>query len=83
MTREFQVSEEDQIGCPIGDNGDGVFVSCRSSYIITDDLRVTLNSLGVIANELNVLGYAYFNDLQEILLDVGFKEVPFFYYIYL
>lgn len=77
MTNQFQVSEEDQIGSPIGNNEDGVFVSCRSSYIITDNLRVTQNSLGVIANELNVLGYADCNDLQEFLLDVGYKEVPF------
>ncbi|KAG2272556.1 hypothetical protein Bca52824_067111 [Brassica carinata] len=75
MTNQFQVSEEDQIGSPIGNNEDGVFVSCRSSYIITDNLRVTQNSLGVIANELNVLGYADCNDLQEFLLDVGYKEV--------
>nr|VDD46986.1 unnamed protein product [Brassica oleracea] len=84
MTREFQVSEEDQLGSPIGNNDDGVFVSCRSSYIVTDDLRVTLSSLGVISKELNLLGYADFDDVKEILLDAGIKEVPSFYYtIYL
>ncbi|KAF2558835.1 hypothetical protein F2Q68_00018071 [Brassica cretica] len=75
MTREFQVSEEDQLGSPIGNNDDGVFVSCRSSYIVTDDLRVTLSSLGVISKELNLLGYADFDDVKEILLDAGIKEV--------
>ncbi|KAF8080293.1 hypothetical protein N665_0959s0023 [Sinapis alba] len=75
MTKQFQVSEEDQIGSPIGNDDDGVFVSCRSSYVVTDDLRVTLSSLGVIGNELNVLGYADVDDLQQILVDVGFKEV--------
>ncbi|CAF2102523.1 BnaA05g29220D [Brassica napus] len=75
MTREFQVSEEDQLGSPIGNNEDGVFVSCRSSYIVTDDMRVTLSSLGVISKELNLLGYADFDDVKEILLDVGTQEV--------
>ncbi|XP_033147889.1 uncharacterized protein LOC103870560 [Brassica rapa] len=80
MTREFQVSEEDQLGSPIGNNEDGVFVSCRSSYIVTDDMRVTLSSLGVISKELNLLGYADFDDVKEILLDVGTQEVPSSYH---
>ncbi|CAH2079288.1 unnamed protein product [Thlaspi arvense] len=70
-----QVSEEEQIGGSIGNVENGVFVSCRSSYIVTDDLRVTLSSLGVIGNVLKELGYADFDGLQEILLDAGFEEL--------
>ncbi|ESQ46673.1 hypothetical protein EUTSA_v10000435mg, partial [Eutrema salsugineum] len=77
MTRTVHVSEEEQVGGPIGNVEDGVFVSCRSSYIVTDDLRVTLSSLGVIANVLNGLGYADLDDLQEIHLDAGYEEVYF------
>ncbi|KAG7581215.1 hypothetical protein ISN44_As08g009350 [Arabidopsis suecica] len=75
MIRQIEVSEEEQLGGPIGNDEDGVFVSCRSSYIVTDDLKVTLSSLGVISNVLNGLGYAGFDDLQEVLVDIGFEEV--------
>lgn len=76
MTRQIEVSEEEQLGGPIGNDEDGVFLSCRSSYIVTDDLKVTLSSLSVISNVLNGLGYAGFDDLQEVLVDIGFEEVP-------
>ncbi|KAF8049645.1 hypothetical protein N665_2162s0004 [Sinapis alba] len=48
---------------------------CRSSFIVTDDLKVSVNSIGVIMNVLNDLGYLDFSDLQETLLDIGFEEV--------
>lgn len=75
MTREIQISEEDQVGEVIGNNADGVFVNCRSSFIVTDDLNVTLNSIGVIMKVLNDSGYLGFSDLRETLLDVGIEEV--------
>ncbi|CAH2065187.1 unnamed protein product [Thlaspi arvense] len=67
MAREIQVqgSEHD----------DGVFLSCRTSFIITDGLKVSLNSMGLVLNILNDLGYAGFDKLQEMLVDVGFQEV--------
>ncbi|CAL9225071.1 unnamed protein product [Arabidopsis halleri] len=67
MTREFQVEEEEEV--------DGVFLSCRTSFIITDDLNVALNSTGLVLNVLNDLGYDGFDKLQEMLIDVGFEEV--------
>ncbi|CAA7055268.1 unnamed protein product [Microthlaspi erraticum] len=74
MNYQIPVSE-DQLGEVIGDSADGVFVSCRSSFIVTDDLKVTPNSIGGIMKVLNNQGYHGFSDLQETLLDVGFEEV--------
>ncbi|EOA33111.1 hypothetical protein CARUB_v10016449mg [Capsella rubella] len=74
MTREIQVEGEQADGC-LGDKADGVFVSCRTSFVITDDLKVALNSMGLVLNVLNDLGYAGFDKLQEMVIDVGFEEV--------
>ncbi|KAL0741771.1 hypothetical protein Bca4012_083284 [Brassica carinata] len=75
MSTRIFLSEEEQVGEEIGNSEDGVFVKCRSSFIVTDDLKVSVNSIGVIMNVLNDLGYTGFSDLQETLLDVGFEEV--------
>ncbi|EOA34689.1 hypothetical protein CARUB_v10022255mg, partial [Capsella rubella] len=69
MTREVQIEEEDQA------EGDGVFLSFRSSFIITDDLKVMFNSIANVLSVLNDLGYAGFDKLQERLLEVGSDEV--------
>ncbi|CAH8276923.1 unnamed protein product [Arabidopsis lyrata] len=66
MTREFQFEEGEEV--------DGVFLSCRTSFIITDDLNVALNSMGLVLNVLNDHGYDGFDKLQEMLIDVGFEE---------
>ncbi|CAH8337361.1 unnamed protein product [Eruca vesicaria subsp. sativa] len=58
-----------------GELADGVLPSCRTSFIITDDLKVSLNSMGLVLNVLNDLGYAGFDKLQEMLIDVGSEEV--------
>ncbi|XP_019085470.1 PREDICTED: uncharacterized protein LOC104710872 [Camelina sativa] len=47
----------------------------RAPFIITDDLKVALNSMGLVLNVLNDLGYAGFDKLQEMVIDVGFEEV--------
>ncbi|CAG7903692.1 unnamed protein product [Brassica rapa] len=75
MTYQIQVPEEEQVEKLIGNKEDGVFVNCRSSFIVTDDLKVTSNSIGVLMKVLNDRGYAGFSDLQETLIDVGFEEV--------
>ncbi|KAF8096457.1 hypothetical protein N665_0308s0031 [Sinapis alba] len=75
MSTKIFVTEEDQVGEEIGNSADGVFVNYRSSFIVTDDLKVSVNSIGVIMNVLNDLGYLEFSDLQETLLDIGFGEV--------
>ncbi|CAH8391366.1 unnamed protein product [Eruca vesicaria subsp. sativa] len=68
MTREFHVEDGEQ-----ADNG--VFLSCRTSYIITDDMKVAVNSMGIVLNVLNGLGYSGFDKLQEMVIDIGFEEV--------
>lgn len=75
LSDQIPVSEEDQVGEVIGDSADGVFVSCRFSFILTDDSKVIFNSIGGIMKVLNDQGYHGFSDLQETLLDVGFEEV--------
>ncbi|CAA7051071.1 unnamed protein product [Microthlaspi erraticum] len=75
MTKEVRVPEELQAGYQVGNGVDGVFVCCRSSFIVTDDLKVTLNSIGAIANVLKDLGYQGFRDMQEMIIQVGFQEV--------
>ncbi|KAF8080292.1 hypothetical protein N665_0959s0022 [Sinapis alba] len=69
MTREFQVEDGEQ------DKVDGVFLSCRTSFIITDDMKVAVNSMGHVLNVLNDLGYSGFDKLQEMVIDVGLEEV--------
>ncbi|KFK38304.1 hypothetical protein AALP_AA3G096700 [Arabis alpina] len=77
MTREFNIEDGEQGSGCVGNEvrGDGVFLSCRTSFIITDDLKVALNSMGLVLNVLNDLGYSGFDKLQEMLIDVGFEEV--------
>ncbi|KAJ0230917.1 hypothetical protein HA466_0304520 [Hirschfeldia incana] len=75
MSFKVFISEKDQVDEDIGNSADGVFVKCRSSFIVTDDLKVSVNSIGVIMNVLNDLGYTDFSDLQETLLDIGIEEV--------
>ncbi|CAN7053828.1 unnamed protein product [Brassica rapa subsp. trilocularis] len=75
MDLQVLVPEEEQVEKVIGDVADGVFVNCRSSFIITDDLKVIPNSIGDLINVLKDLGYTGYNDLQETLIDVGFEEV--------
>ncbi|CAH2054426.1 unnamed protein product, partial [Thlaspi arvense] len=75
MTREFHLDEAEQADGCLGNKVDGVFLSCRTSFIITDDLKMALNSIGLVLNVLNDLGYAGFDKLKEMLIDVGFEEV--------
>ncbi|CDY38798.1 BnaA07g28700D [Brassica napus] len=75
MDLQVLVPEEEQVEKVIGDVADGVFVNCRSSFIITDDLKVIPNSIGDLINVLKDLGYTGYNDLQETLIDVEFEEV--------
>ncbi|CAD5322487.1 unnamed protein product [Arabidopsis thaliana] len=66
MHREIPVEEQ---------QADGVFPSCRTSFVITDDLKVAFNSMGLVMNVLNDFGYSGFDKLQEMLIDVGFEEI--------
>ena len=77
MDAQVLVPEEEQVEKVIGDVADGVFINCRSSFIVTDDLKVTENSICVLMNLLKDVGYTGYSDLQETLIDVGFEEVTF------
>ncbi|AAD56328.1 hypothetical protein [Arabidopsis thaliana] len=68
-------SKDEQVVDSLGNAEDVVFVSCRSSFILTDDLKVMLNSIDEIVKVLNGLGYPNINDLKEMLIDVGSEEV--------
>lgn len=74
MINEIDLSEEED---QIKNDVDGVFVSGRSSFIITDDLKVSVDSTGLVLNTLNSLGCSDVSKLGEQLLDIGFNEVPF------
>ncbi|KAG7549173.1 hypothetical protein ISN45_Aa06g001000 [Arabidopsis thaliana x Arabidopsis arenosa] len=54
----------------------GVFVrSGHTSFIITDDLKVEVNSVGSTLNVLKDLGYADCDKLVEMILEVNLQEV--------
>ncbi|CAE5966622.1 unnamed protein product [Arabidopsis arenosa] len=75
MSYSVQVPEDAQVLDSLGNAVDGVFVRCRSSFIVTDDLKVMLNSIDEIVKVVNGLGYPNLNELQEMLIDVGSEEV--------
>ncbi|VYS56759.1 unnamed protein product [Arabidopsis thaliana] len=75
MIYQIHVPEDEQVVDSLGNAEDVVFVSCRSSFILTDDLKVMLNSIDEIVKVLNGLGYPNINDLKEMLIDVGSEEV--------
>ncbi|EFH60974.1 hypothetical protein ARALYDRAFT_478225, partial [Arabidopsis lyrata subsp. lyrata] len=75
MSYSVQVPEDAQVLELLGNAVDGVFVSCRSSFIVTNDLKVMLNSIDEIVKVVNGLGYPNLNELQEMLIDVGSEEV--------
>ncbi|CAL9228826.1 unnamed protein product [Arabidopsis halleri] len=54
----------------------GVFVrNGHTSFIITDDLKVQVNSVGSTLNVLKDLGYADCDKLVEMILEVNLQEV--------
>ncbi|KAF3597049.1 hypothetical protein DY000_02021926 [Brassica cretica] len=63
----------------VGDDFARLFVHfgapLKTSFIITDDMKVALYSMGLVLNILNDRGYSRFDKLREMVLDVGFEEV--------
>ncbi|XP_010543887.1 PREDICTED: uncharacterized protein LOC104816656 [Tarenaya hassleriana] len=68
INSEVRFSEDDRVA-------GSVYVSNHTSFIITDDLNVAVNSPGLFLNTLKRLGYADVTKLGEKFLDVGHKEV--------
>lgn len=56
-------------------DANGVFVSGRCSFILTDDLKVAVKSTELVLNKLKSLGCADVSKLGERLLDIGLEEV--------
>ncbi|KAF8096435.1 LOW QUALITY PROTEIN: hypothetical protein N665_0308s0009 [Sinapis alba] len=54
---------------------DGVFVRGRSSFIITDDLKVAVRSTDLVLRNLKSVGCGDFSKVVERLVVVGFDEV--------
>ncbi|AED90303.1 putative protein [Arabidopsis thaliana] len=54
---------------------EGVFMRDKSSFIITDDLRLTDDSTSSLLQTLKDLGCADVSKLREQVLDIGLKEV--------
>ncbi|CAH8379507.1 unnamed protein product [Eruca vesicaria subsp. sativa] len=72
MEHEIKLTEDDD---HIQNDVDGVFVSGRSSFIITDDLKVSVDSTGLVLKTLNSLGCSDVSKLGEQLLDIGLNEI--------
>ncbi|KAJ0228892.1 hypothetical protein HA466_0321020 [Hirschfeldia incana] len=72
MISEIELTEEED---EIQNDADGVFVRGRSSFIITDDLKVSVDSTGLVLKTLNSLGCTDVSKLGEQLLDVGLNEI--------
>lgn len=61
----------------------GVFVrSGHTSFLITDDLKVQVNSVVSTLDVLKDLGYADCDKLVEMILDVNLEEVMFFFFFF-
>ncbi|CAN8255017.1 unnamed protein product [Cochlearia groenlandica] len=54
---------------------DGVLVKSRSSFIITDDLKVAVKSTDYVLKKLKSVGCGDFSKVGERLVDIGFEEV--------
>ncbi|CAH2046982.1 unnamed protein product [Thlaspi arvense] len=73
MDEVIQCQGEGSVGN--GDGG-GVFVrSDHTSFIITDDLKVEVKSVGLILNVLKDLGYTDCDKLVQISVDINLEEV--------
>lgn len=75
MDKEIQLPEADIVADNMKNDVDGVFIRGRYSFIITDDLKVSVDSTGLFLKTLGCLGYADVSKLGERLLDIGLGEV--------
>lgn len=78
MDKEIELSEEDQFESSIQNDVDGVFFKGRSSFFITEDLKVSVGSTGLVLTTLSLLGCSDVSKLEERFLDIGLEEVSSF-----
>ncbi|KAG2307705.1 hypothetical protein Bca52824_027453 [Brassica carinata] len=71
MNKEIPIS-----GAKVVDNiEDGVFVRGRSSFIITDDLKVAVRSTDLILRKLKSVGCGDLRKVAERIVEIGLDEV--------
>ncbi|CAA7061802.1 unnamed protein product [Microthlaspi erraticum] len=75
MDQEIELSEEEEEDQVVKNDVGGVFVRGRSSFIITDDLKVSVDSTGLVLKTLNLLGCSDVSKLGERLLEIGLNEI--------
>ncbi|CAL9228821.1 unnamed protein product [Arabidopsis halleri] len=75
MNEEIEIETEEKVSSRSQDDANGVFVSGRTSFILTDDLEVSVKSTELVLNKLKSLGCADVSKLGERLLDIDLKEV--------
>lgn len=73
MNKEIPLENKEQVASENDVNG--VFVSGRSSFILTDDLNVAVKSTELVLSKLKSVGCADVSKLGERLLDIGLGEV--------
>lgn len=71
MNKEIPIPRADVV-----DNiEDGVFVRDRSSFIITDDLKVSVRSTDLVLRKLKSVGCGDLRKVSERLVEIGLDEV--------
>ncbi|KAL1200580.1 hypothetical protein V5N11_032978 [Cardamine amara subsp. amara] len=75
MDKEIELSENVQVKRSIRNDVDGVFARGRSSFLITDDLKVSVGSTGLVLTTLSRLGCYDVSKLGERFLDIGLEEI--------
>ncbi|CAH8269739.1 unnamed protein product [Arabidopsis lyrata] len=72
---EIKLENKEKVAGQNQSDANGVFVSGRCSFILTDDLEVAVKSTELVLNKLKSLGCADVSKLGERLLDIGLEEV--------
>ncbi|KAL0669805.1 hypothetical protein Bca4012_032509 [Brassica carinata] len=72
MNKETPMSGAKVVDCNIQD---GVFVRGRSSFIITDDLKVAVRSTDLVLRKLKSVGCGDLRKVSERIVEIGLDEV--------
>ncbi|XP_010424823.1 PREDICTED: uncharacterized protein LOC104709994 [Camelina sativa] len=75
MSKEIELEKKEQVAGWSQSDANGVFVSGRCSFILTDDLKVAVKSTELVLEKLKSVGCADVNKLGERLLVIGLEEV--------
>lgn len=75
MNQEISFLEDEQFEDCMRNGVSGIFLKDKALFIITDDLRLTVDSTSSLLQTLKDLGCADVSKLRERVLDIGLKEV--------